>query len=135
MKASLRGLRTLCSGQGEMTRVKRKGALDTEGIAIWDGTSPDLEAQKEPNQNLLQTHPGLSTPRHQGFLMTAWEAEMTATTTILMTVMNKTVERDFFMTQRETSSPVSLGWRWGGASTHHHPPSQYSRQSSDFLIQ
>lgn len=118
-----------------MTRVKRKGALDTEGIAIWDGTSPDLEAQKEPNQNLLQTHPGLSTPTHQGFLMTAWEAEMTATTTILMTVMSKTVERDFSTIQRETSSPVSLGWRWGGASTHHHPPSQYSRQSSDFLIQ
>ena len=135
MKASSRGLRPLCSGQGEMTRVKGKGALDTEGIVIQDGTSPDLEAQKEPKQNLLQNHPGLSTPRHQGFLTSAWEAEVTTTTTITMTVMNKTVERDFSTTQRETSSPVSLGLKCGGASTLHHPPSKYSGQSSDFLIQ
>lgn len=34
VKASSRGLRPLCSGQGEMTRVKGKGALDSEGIVI-----------------------------------------------------------------------------------------------------
>ena len=91
VKASSTGLRPLCSGKGETTKVKEKGALDLEGVVIGDGTSPDLEAKKEPNQNLLQNHLGLSAPSHQGF-MTAWGAEMT-TTTIMMMVMNKTMEK------------------------------------------
>lgn len=39
-------LRPLCSEQREMTKVKRKGALDMKGIVFWDGTPPDLGPQK-----------------------------------------------------------------------------------------
>lgn len=62
-----------------------------EGAVIGDGTSPDLQAKKEPNQNLLQNHLGVSAPSHLGF-MTAWGAEMT-TTTVMVMVVNKTREK------------------------------------------
>lgn len=94
VKASSTGLRPLCSGKGETAKVKGKGALDIEGAVIGDGTSPDLEAKKEPNQNLLQNHLGLSAASHLGF-MAAWGAEMTIMmmVTVMMMVVNKTREK------------------------------------------
>lgn len=59
------GLRLQCFEQDEMTTGKGKGALDIKSRIMWDGTSPDLEAKKEPNQNLLQNHLVPSPPSHQ----------------------------------------------------------------------
>lgn len=100
---------------GETSKGKGKGALNLKGIVTWAGTPADPETIKEPNQNLLQNHLGLSASKPPS-TMTAWEAEITVIATIQRMMMwNKITARGLVPpAQREISSLVPFGWGWGG---------------------